>query len=199
MALAYLYERQTEYWTGRGMEDYFLDAGMEVVTLPIWRLGEKTMPFEFVLNPEQECRIFGVQYKSLHHHGQTEFWKLFRHQHLILQNFEEWAFYGFSEMTSWSEHRIAIHKTLFVPVSLEFREQVYPKETLGIQKRWNDFVRALEAGSIGHAVADRREILEALKGYERSFIEEDVDQGLIDLFLINFQQRRLLHIDGKIQ
>ena len=42
MAKPYLYERQSEYWTSRQIEEFFLDAGFELIALPILQYHEKT-------------------------------------------------------------------------------------------------------------------------------------------------------------
>jgi hypothetical protein len=42
------YERQVEYWTSRGIEDFFLDNGFEVPVFPLTQLTEAAIPSDFL-------------------------------------------------------------------------------------------------------------------------------------------------------
>lgn len=58
----YVYERQTEYWTSRGIEEYFLDAGFQVLTYPLTQLTEgRVIPFDFIFHESKTYKIFGIQ------------------------------------------------------------------------------------------------------------------------------------------
>lgn len=72
---SYVYERQTEYWTSRGIEDYFLDAGFELVTFPLSQVTEHEVPFDFIFFEKATCKIFGFQYKALYQDAR-DYWLL---------------------------------------------------------------------------------------------------------------------------
>jgi hypothetical protein len=65
MGSPYLYERQAEYWTSREIEDYFLDAGYEIVTFPLSQRTEKVVPFDFIFFEQATTKLFGLQYKAV--------------------------------------------------------------------------------------------------------------------------------------
>ena|SRR6266446_7459295 len=95
----YGYERQTEYWTSRGIEDYFLDAGYEVIAFPLTQLAENAVPVDFVFFEKSTSKLFGLQYKALYRNA-TDYWPIDDQQHLNLQAFAGWAYYCFSELRS---------------------------------------------------------------------------------------------------
>jgi hypothetical protein len=116
MGKPYLYERQTEY--------YFLDAGYEVITFPLSQMSEKKIPFDFLFFEKSTCKIFGIQYKSLYKNDH-DYWPLNEQQHHELQAFSNWGYYCLSEMKDVKDHRIAIHKALFIPVTLNYCKKVH--------------------------------------------------------------------------
>lgn len=62
MPTPYVYERQVEYWTSRGMEGFFLDAGFEILVLPITQLTERGVPADFLYLDTGTNKIFGFQF-----------------------------------------------------------------------------------------------------------------------------------------
>ncbi len=196
MATPYLYERQTEYWTSRGIEDYFLDAGFQVVTFPLSQIAEHEVPFDFVFFEKSTSKLFGIQYKALYRNNQ-DYWPLDEQQYQTLQGFRDWAYYGLSEMKSATDHRIAIHRMLFVPVSLDFQSKLYRGQLKPHYYRWGGFVSGLESCTVGRRVVNRGEIEEALHPLQRRDREE-IDRHLIDVFVANLDRRRLLHLDNRL-
>lgn len=194
MAKPYLYERQTEYWTSRGIEDFYADAGFEIVTFPLSMKTETIIPFDFVFFEKSTCKIFGIQYKTLYHNDQ-DFWMLNEGQHFKLQKYRDWAYYCLSEMTSAQDHRIAIHKSIFVPVKLNFTSKLYVGKLDTMYYRWGGFIGGLKSCTIGQRVTSRNEIEEVIYPLKEDFIEE-IDKNLIDLFIANLEERRLLHLSG---
>jgi|AVFP01.1.fsa_nt_gi hypothetical protein len=77
MGSPYLYERQAEYWTSREIEDYFLDAGYEIVTFPLSQRTEKVVPFDFIFFEQATTKLFGLQYKALYSND-FDYWPLNR-------------------------------------------------------------------------------------------------------------------------
>jgi hypothetical protein len=75
MPTPYVYERQVEYWTSRAMENFFLDAGFEVLVFPLTQLTERFVPSDFLYLDTATNKIFGFQYKALHRNG-NDHWNL---------------------------------------------------------------------------------------------------------------------------
>lgn len=194
-ATPYLYERQTEYWTSRGIEDYFLDAGFDVVTVPMSQMAEHEVPFDFVFLEKTTSKMFGLQYKALYHNGH-DFWPLNEAQHRRIQAFREWGFYCLSEVKSVDEHRIALHRALFVPVSLDYSSEVPTGRLDFMYYRWGGFVNGLERCTVGRRVMNRQEVENALRPVDRNYIDE-LDRRLVDLFVANLESKRLLHLDNR--
>lgn len=190
----YLYERQTEYWTSRAIEDYFLDAGFQIVTFPISQIHERDLPADFVFCHPGTKKIFGIQYKTLYNED-GDHWTLDEHQHRDLQLYSDWIFYGLSEMKVAQEHRTALHKTIFVSVKREFQARIDAKnlpETVGLYYRWGGFVKNLEKCPIGLKVESADEIRNAIRRTIRNEIPE-LDINLVDVFVTNLEASRVIH------
>lgn len=195
MATPYLYERQTEYWTSRGIEDYFLDARYEVVVFPLSQLSEKELPLDFLFLDQTHSKLFGVQYKALYH-NERDFWPLNERQHAKLRAYRDWAYYGLSEMTSVDDQRVAIQRTLFVPVSIDYESKLYKGQLESHYYRWGGFLNGLERCSVGLRVKNRGDLEQAVRPLQRDYIEE-IDRDLLDLFVVNLRNRRMVHLDGR--
>lgn len=195
MATPYLYERQTEYWTSRGIEDYFLDAGFEIVTFPLSQLTEKEVPLDFVFFENSTSKLFGIQYKALYKNGEDH-WPLNERQHNTLQAYSDWAYYGLSEMTDSGDHRIAIHQALFVPVTIDYSSKILRGHLDFHYYRWGGFVNGLKRCTVGRRIKNRSEIEQAVRPIARDYIEE-IDRDLVDAFVANFDKKRLLHLNSR--
>jgi hypothetical protein len=66
MPTPYIYERQVEYWTSRGIEDFFLDNGFDVLVYPLTQLTETDVPSDFLFRDQSTKKLFGLQFKSLY-------------------------------------------------------------------------------------------------------------------------------------
>ncbi len=190
----YLHERQAEYWTSRGVEDYFLDAGFEVISFPLTQRSEHEIPFDFVFMEKSTCKMFGFQYKALYHNG-SDYWPLNQAQHEALQAFQGWAHYALSEMRSSKDHRVALHQTIFVPVTIPYSERLF-KDNLERYRRWGGFADGLNKCQVGRRVESREDIEALLHPRARKVIDE-VDEHLVDVFVANLKERKLLHLDGR--
>lgn len=196
MSKPYLYERQTEYWTSRGIEDYFLDAGFEVITFPVSQLSERGVPFDFIFLETHTCKIFGIQYKALYGNG-ADHWPIDDIQYRNLQEFKKWGYYCLSEITTAREYKIAVHRSIFLPVDIPVRDsKIYRGRVNHIYYRWGGFVSGLEQCNVGLRIQNREQLEEAIKPINRPS-NRDVDNHMLDIFLVNLEQQRLLHLDNK--
>lgn len=195
MGKSYLYERQTEYWTSRAIEDYFLDAGYEVITFPLSQFAEHEVPFDFLFFEKTTCKLFGLQYKTLYKNDQ-DYWPLNEQQHYALQRFSNWGYYCLSQMKETKDHRIAVHKALFIPVTLNFCERIHAGHVDAMYYRWGGFVNGLERCTIGIRVNSRNDIVTALRPVERKNNSE-IDQNALDMFAANIDLKRVIHFDSR--
>jgi hypothetical protein len=195
MAHPYVYERQTEYWTSRAIEDYFLDSGFQIVAFPLTQLTEGEIPFDFVFMEQKTSKLFGVQYKALYHNARDH-WNLNEQQHVSLQAYRDWAYYGFSELTSPEQFRVALHHTLFVPVSINFNSTVEVGRLTAGYYRWSGFAEGLERCHTGLRVRNKSDLVAAVQRGNRRLIPE-VDRLLLDVFVVNLEARRLLHFGDR--
>ena len=196
MSKPYVYERQTEYWTSRGIEDYFLDSGYEVITFPLTQRTEKSIPFDFIFCETRSSKIFGLQYKTLYR-NERDFWVLDESQHKNLQPFSNWGYYCFSEMKSSSDHRVAIHKALFVPVKINYESKVFPGNLDALYYRWGGFINGIERCTVGKIVNSKEEFE---KLFDNNINKNEYELNLLfDVFIANLAKRRLLHFDGRNQ
>lgn len=195
MATPYVYERQTEYWTSRGIEDYFLDAGFQVLTFPLTQRTEREVPFDFVFLEGKTSKMFGLQYKAMYQ-NRRDHWCLDEAQHDSLHAFRDWGYYCLSEVTRTDQLRVAIHHALFVPVSLDFRPQVYVGRLTSAYYRWGGFAEALDRCTTGIRVTNREQVMSALHRRNDSSNRE-LDKLLLDVFVANLENRRVLHLDGR--
>lgn len=195
MGKPYLYERQTEYWTSRGVEDYFLDAGYEVITFPLSQFAEYKIPFDFLFFEKTTCKLFGLQYKTLYK-NEHDYWPLNEQQHRALQAFSIWGYYCFSQMKDSKDHRVAIHKAMFIPVTMKYCEKIHAGHIDAMYYRWGGFVNGLEICTVGKRVTSREEIVAALRPIERDTIVE-VDQNVVDVFAANINLKKIIHFDSR--
>jgi hypothetical protein len=118
----YVYERQTEYWTSRQLEEFFLDLGFEIITFPLTQLSEKYIPTDFIFFDKNRSKIFGFQYKTLYHNN-YDFWRLEGAQHANLKRFP-WIYYCFSEIRRPGDHRAALHLARIATTNFSFKHKI---------------------------------------------------------------------------
>ncbi len=189
----YLLERQTEYWTSRAVEDYFMDAGCEVLTFPLSQLSERHLPADYLFYSAKFAKIFGLQYKRLYGNGE-DYWEIGQRQLDDLQVLGDWVFYSLSELRKGREHRLALHKQVIVAPDRMPRTRRLDTRALRDVRyfRWGGFVRMLEDCRAGRRVDDDaglRAALEPLCGRR-----DDEIEAIIDVFAVGFEQRRVLHL-----
>jgi hypothetical protein len=66
MPSPYVYERQSEYWTSRAVEDALLDAGFDCLAFPLTGRTEHLLPADFIFAGDTAVNVFGFQYKALY-------------------------------------------------------------------------------------------------------------------------------------
>lgn len=184
----YVYERQTEYWTSRGIEDYFLDGGYEVLAFPLTQLTEKNLPVDFVFFEEGTSKLFGLQYKALYANV-PDYWPIDSQQHTTLQSFSDWAYYCLSELKTARDHRLALHQARFIPVTSVAPGHL-PISTRPYM-RWGGFANALQQCTVGRRIESSEDLRQALLPLMKQVPEV---ASLIDVFVAELNQRRLLHL-----
>lgn len=193
MAAPYLHERQTEYWTSRAVEDYFLDAGCEVLTFPLSQFSEHRLPIDFIFYAKKFGKLFGFQYKPLYHNG-DDYWPVDPVQLHALEPLRGWAYYSLSELTSGREHRLALHKQIIIPPDAMPRSGHLARDDASSIRyfRWGGFARMLEECRAGRRVETEAELLAALQPLVG---ERDVElRTIVDVFIVGFEQRQVLHL-----
>ena len=67
----YLPEEQTADWTSLGIRDFFQQAGFRLETYKVSQHLERDMPADRVFLDPGTWKVFGFQYKTLYHNGET--------------------------------------------------------------------------------------------------------------------------------
>jgi hypothetical protein len=145
MASPYVYERQSEYWTSRQIEEFFMDNGFEVLTFPLIQYHERrVVPADFIFFDRNDSKLFGMQYKALYK-GSRDYWSLDPHQHSALARFP-WINYCLSELRSARDHRNALYFARIIQPKFEYRAELYPEGSDRVQlySRWGAFYQGLE-------------------------------------------------------
>lgn len=154
-ATPYVYERQIEYWTARGIETALLNSGFEVMVYPLSQLTEKTIPADFVFADSTVMKLFGFQFKTLYRNG-ADHWPLNKDQHSRLMYFP-WIYYGMSELTSAREHRNALSYLKIYKPSFAYKPKL-PRLSNQPAMRWIDFYEELSGCNEGCRVSDEMDL-----------------------------------------
>ena len=117
-----VYERQTEYWTARQIEDFLLDEGFRVLTYPLTQLSEAIVPADFLVFDRGRTKLIGFQYKALYANG-GDHWELDEEQHRELRR-RPWIVYAASELRDPSECRNALYRARFYSPSFPYEAQL---------------------------------------------------------------------------
>lgn len=190
----YIYERQTEYWTSRQIEEYYLDAGFNILVFPVSQLIEKVIPADFLFYDKERTKLFRFQYKTLYHND-FDFWKLNENQHYTLKKYDNWIYYCLSELKNVSDHRSALHFSRIKSIDFKFHDKLYlgGENKLHNYSRWGAFFQGLEKCSKGIRINSENELMKALinKDDEKNIAE--FSQQLIDIFLSDFSSKNAIH------
>ncbi len=194
VATPYVYERQSEYWTSRQIEDFYMDAGFEIIVFPLTQHNEKDIPTDFIFFDRQHSKLFGFQYKAMYHEDDKEFWNLNRIQHENIRKFS-WIYYSLSELRRASEYRVALHQIKILDNDFSYQEKLYPKGSEKIQNysRWGAFYEGLEQCRKGVLVHSVQQLTALLKPDENFELPWELSESFIDVFLADYASKHVVH------
>lgn len=202
MPTPYIYERQVEYWTSRGIEDFFLDNGFDVLVFPLTQLTERDVPNDFMFRDQGTKKLFGLQFKSLYKNGEDA-WNISESQHERLQQFD-WMYYGLSDLTSASQQRTALHYLRIKGVDFPYQPHLTRKDlsgsgTGGVYFRWAAFYEGLKDCRHGRRIHNRQELHESLWPYPDRVAPREIVEIADEVLLSDFQQRRAIRYSSVIR
>ena len=205
MAAPYIYERQTEYWTSRQVEESLLDAGFDVIVFPLSQIAEAQLPADFIFFDRNTLKLFGFQYKALYHNG-GDFWPVDSAQHQTLTKYP-WVSYCLSELKDVRDHRLALHQARIVEISKVSppritRSDFYNAEssTFRTYRRWGAFLEAFRAcdPDSGIRVESREHLMRLLFPDPQAPKREELSRLVVDVFLADLELRRILHFSPQL-
>lgn len=200
MPTPYVYERQVEYWTSRGMEGFFLDAGFEVIVLPITQLTERRVPTDFLYLDSATNKIFGFQFKALYKNG-DDHWNLDAAQHGGLASFD-WMYYGLSDLRSSRQHRNALHYLRVLPTQFRFQPKLsaagWSQNELPPYFRWAAFFEGLCSCKHGRRISSRSDLQRALWPHTDQTAPGEIVQIADDVFIANLEARRAVRFSSGV-
>ena len=196
----YVYERQVEYWTSRQMEGFFLDAGFELLTLPITQLTERGVPADFLYLEKNTNKLFGLQFKALYRNG-TDRWNLDPRQHQTLALFD-WMYYGLSDLKSASQHRNALHYLRVVPARFRFQPELsaaqWPQRDLPPYFRWAAFFDNVCRCKLGRRIQSVKDLHLALWPHTDRMAPREILEVAHEVFLANFEAKRGVRFSSQL-
>ncbi|MDQ3816214.1 MAG: hypothetical protein M3362_00820 [Acidobacteriota bacterium] len=189
----YLYERQSEYWTSRQIEDFFLDKGFGVSTLPVPQNVERFLPADFIFSFNPSVKLFGLQFKALYQNGEDH-WPLYERQHLQLQKYR-WIYYCLSEMKDASDHRAALHWCRFVDAGFPYQEKLYLGGANRVRsyRKWAAFYTSLVSCHRGELIQSKEHLKELLMAGQDDPYLEGLSTVAADIFLVDFERKQTIH------
>lgn len=189
----YIYERQSEYWTSKQIENYLLDFGFEMLTLPIPPHIEYLLPADFIFFDRKHAKLFGLQYKALYHNDRDH-WHLDEYQHRTLKLYP-WIYYCFLEVREVAEFRAALHLARIADNNFSYTGEVYPdgRDRFSNYSRWATFYRNLEKCTKGVLVTSESELKDLLMAGSDDPSLERLTQQAVDIFLVDFDSKHALH------
>jgi hypothetical protein len=195
MASPYVHERQSEYWTSRQIEEFFLDAGYEILVFPLTQYNEKLVPTDFIFFDKQHSKLFGFQYKAIYHEGKQEYWPLDKMQHENLGSYP-WIYYSLSELRRASEFRAALHQVRILETAFPYQEKLYPKgkEKIVYYSRWAAFYEGLVQCPKGVLVHSVQELTKFLKPKENVELPWELTKSLVDVFVADIASKNVVHL-----
>ncbi len=199
MASPYVYERQSEYWTSRQIEEFFLDSGFDVITFPLDQYHEKLIPADFIFFDKGLSKLFGLQYKALYRNSQ-DFWPIDQDQHRTLVSFP-WIYYCLSELKDTRDHRAALHLVRIINTSFGFQERLYPGGPARIRyySRWGAFYQGLERCTNGVLIPSRKDLNRILRPENNVELPHRLTESMADVFLADFVSRHTVHLSPQLR
>lgn len=198
-AATYLYERQTEYWTSRQIEDFFFDRGMEVITLPIPQTAEYFLPADFVFSATSFVKIFGLQYKALYHNAEDH-WRITEDQHLQLRLYS-WIYYCLSEMKEAIEHRSALHWCRFADWDFAFQPKLYFNGSSRFKhyRKWAAFYEDLRRCRKGARITSRQQLKDLLMAGQDDPQLVRLTDVVTSIFVVDFEKKKTVHYSSLLK
>lgn len=197
MVMPYVYERQAEYWTSRQIEEFFLNAGFEVLVFPLTQYTEHLIPADFIFFDRRRSKLFGFQYKALYHNS-ADFWLINKEQHQKLAHFP-WIYYCLSELKTTRDYRAALHLARIKTTDFSFSEKLYVKDLKGGSYcRWGAFYRGLETCWSGVQVSNQQELRNFLKPQNVPDLPWELSKLLVDTFIVDFESRHSVHLSPQL-
>jgi len=201
MATPYVYERQSEYWTSRQIEEFFLDAGFEILTFPLTQFNERLIPADFIFFDKRRSKLFGFQYKALYHND-ADFWPIDREQHRKLTRFP-WIYYCLSELRTTRDHRAALHLARILKTNFEFHKKLYLKDLKGdkgfFYSRWGAFYQGLERCTYGVQISSPKQLHELLRPVDAQNLPWELSELMVDIFITDFESRHSVHLSSQLR
>ena|ERR1035437_1644563 len=201
MPTPYVYERQVEYWTSRGIEDFFLDNGFEVIVLPLTQLNEADIPSDFIFRDRSTKKLFGLQFKVLYKNG-DDFWNVDQTQHETLRRFD-WMYYGLSDLTSAAQHRTALHYLRIARPGFPYQPRLTRGHLSGWGTggyfRWAAFYEGLRDCRWGRRICTPGELRESLWPYPERAAPREITEIADEVLLSDFEGRRAVRFSSLIQ
>lgn len=202
MATPYIYERQVEYWTSRGIEDFFLDSGFDVLVYPLTQLTEADVPADFLFRDQATMKLFGLQFKSLYRNGEDG-WNINQQQHQRLQRFE-WMYYGLSDMKTPSQQRTALHYLRIKGIRFAYQAQLTCNDLSGFGPgggylRWAAFYEGLKDCRHGRLIRTQDELRRSLWPYADQIAPREIVEIASEVLLSDFHNRRAIRYSSVIR
>ncbi|MFN6530537.1 hypothetical protein [Nostoc sp. ChiSLP03a] len=195
-AKTFVYERQVEYWTSRQIEEFFLNAGFNIVVYPVEQVTEHYLPADHIFGVDDDLvKLFGIQYKALYHNS-VNHWKLDQHQHNRLVHFP-WIYYGLSDLQSVADGRNSLHYLRILNSAFPYLKKL-DVGSLSPHYRWGAFYQHLQSCQTGrriHNISDLREAISPLQ--ERELNRFTIE--ITDIFVANFNAKKLVHLSPQLK
>jgi hypothetical protein len=193
----YVDERKVEYWTSRELDTFFENEGFDVISLPLTAVTEKSVPSDFAFLDRGTSKLFGFQYKVLHHNGRDH-WNLDEEQHRQLRLYN-WIYYGLSDLTSLTQQRNALHYLRIVPVGFDYASSLSRNDfqQAGARYfRWAGFFEGLQKCKYGRKITSRKDLQRALWPLPEP-VPREIAQIVSEAFLVDLADRRITKFSSR--
>ncbi|MEH1893677.1 MAG: hypothetical protein V7K92_31110 [Nostoc sp.] len=195
-AATYVAERQVEYWTSRQIEEFFLDAGHQILVYPIEQRIERYLPADFLYNIDSPIKLFGIQYKALYHNG-SDYWKLDQRQHDTLGSFP-WIYYGCSDLRKSSDFRNSLHYLRVYENNKPIPPKLLPERRI-FYTQWAVFYEYLLSCKRGEVTSTREKLIDLLSPYTAQVIRQDSINNIVDVFAFNIESKNTVKLSSQLR
>ncbi len=186
----YVAERQVEYWSSRQVEDFFWDLGYECLSFPISQKAEQLIPADFIFQPNDTLKLFGLQYKVLYR-GNPDYWQIDAVQRLQVAKFS-WIYYALSDLRAARDLRAALHAMRIAAPAPSPGNLAISKFTPPAYMRWWAFFEQLRTCQAGLRVRTRDEFSDAFRPVIDSPLARREADNAADVLLLSTGLSRVL-------